>query len=703
MPSHRIYAAFAQRLKRLAGVMSVIVFAAVCMRAADSPIEIPEVVVEAQGLSSDTVPSLQQKSNQVNKVMGGASVVDADNTRKGRASTVADSLKLVPGVYAQPRFGAEEARLSIRGSGLQRTFHGRGIKVLQDGAPINLADGGFDFQALDPLSVRYIEVYRGANALEFGAANLGGAINYVSRTGRTSSPFQARYEGGSYQYHRGQLSSGRVIGDSDYYGSLSEFYQDGFREHSRQNTQRFFGNFGHRFSGNTENRTYLTYVRTDSELPGSLTKAQMNRDPRQANAANISGDQKRDFNLFRLANKTTFAGNGQRFDLSGYYSWKHLDHPIFQVIDQLTNDAGVTAAYTNVNEWLGRRNRFMAGITPSVGVTRDQRYVNVSGGRGAQTGDSDQTSTNAEAFVENQIYVTKALAIGVGAQAAYAERKNEDNMPVTPSDKDNSDTQTYSGFSPKIGARYEFNSRDQIYTNIARSFEPPSFGELVGNNVNGGLVKLDAQTATTFEVGTRGQRNIARWDVSVYHALVKDELLSLTDAAGNPLGTVNANETIHEGVEAGLDLALLRGLLTSDGEADQVVLRQAYTINHFTFDNDPVYGTNDLAGVPGQIYQAELQYEHPTGWYGGPSIEWVPVRFPIDHKNTFFADPYSSWGFKAGYRPRKGLSIFVDARNLGDKIYAGTTGVIANANGADSAQFLPADGRSVYGGIEWNF
>lgn len=95
-------------------------------------------------------------------------------------------LDFAPGVLIQSRFGAEEARLSIRGSGIQRTFHGRGLWLMQDGMPLNLADGGFDMQAVEPLSANHIEVYRGANALQvYGAATLGGAINFISNTGYT--------------------------------------------------------------------------------------------------------------------------------------------------------------------------------------------------------------------------------------------------------------------------------------------------------------------------------------------------------------------------------------------------------------------------------------------------------------------------------------------------------------------------------------
>src|SRR5690606_41370321 len=90
------------------------------------------------------------------------------------------------GVSAKQRF-AEEVRLSIRDSGLSRSFHMRGIKFLQDGMPLTLADNSTDFQEIDPATLRYVEVFKGANGLRYGAANLGGAINFVMPTGRTAT------------------------------------------------------------------------------------------------------------------------------------------------------------------------------------------------------------------------------------------------------------------------------------------------------------------------------------------------------------------------------------------------------------------------------------------------------------------------------------------------------------------------------------
>ena len=287
----------------------------------DTPTQrLPETVVTAIEYSL-TNPAIEVLRQDLQQTPGGVEVIDAETYKRGRATTLKDALEYAPGVFVQSRFGAEEARISIRGSGIQRTFHGRGLKLLQDGVPLNLADGGFDFQAVEPLSAKAIEVYRGANALEYGATTLGGAVNFISLTGYDAPALTARFEFGSFASYRAQLATGRVEGPIDYYLSLSHFSQDGFRDHSQQNNQRIFANIGYKLSPQLETRFYLTYVQTDSELPGNLTKRQLDTDPRQAQRVPeflrgfqpvarfdyVTSNWKRNFELFRLANKTTWA------------------------------------------------------------------------------------------------------------------------------------------------------------------------------------------------------------------------------------------------------------------------------------------------------------------------------------------------------------------------------------------------------------
>lgn len=656
-----------------------------------------EITVTGATEPALTVESPENAAEELAQVPGGTGFVDAETYRRGRASTLADALGFTPGVFVQPRFGAEEARLSIRGSGLQRTFHGRGLELLQDGVPLNLADGAFDFQAVEPLSTRYIEVFRGPNGLEQGAATLGGAINYVSPTGYEALPAEVRVEGGAFGYQRAQAAAGGVHGGLDYYASLSHFGQDSFREHAVQSAQRFFGNLGVRHSPRRETRFWVSAVRTDSELPGSLTKAQLEDDPRQAAAGNVALDQQRNFDLLRLSGRTTLLlSSSQQLDVSAFWSRKDLDHPIFQVLDQESDDFGLDLRWQGEAPLFGRPNRLVVGLRPAVGFLRDERYRNVAGRRGDPTAAGDTTSTNLELYAEERHELPSGLSLIVGLQAAQADRDFDDDFLR---DGDQTDRQDFSGVSPKLGILFQPRPGLALFANAARSFEPPSFGELA--NLGGsGLLRLDAQTATSVEAGTRGTAGRLTWDVVLYHASIDGELLSLNDAVGNPLGTINADRTVHAGAEIGWELRLpLGGPL----EGDAVRLRHVYTWSRFEFDGDPVFGDNRLAGMPPHFHRAELLWERPAGFYGGPSLEWVPDEYPVDHANTLFADPYRIFGLKVGYRPAQGIAAFVEARNLTDESYAATTGVIADARGRDLAQFLPGDGRSFFAGLEYRW
>ncbi|MDB6079332.1 MAG: ligand-gated channel [Akkermansiaceae bacterium] len=656
---------------------------------------LPEMVVNGtRKTQSLTSPDVATARAAIAKIAGGAEVVDAERYLRGRSSTVADTFALSPGVVAQSRFGSDEARLSIRGSGLQRTFHGRGLRVMQDGVPVNYADGSFDMQSLEPTAAIHVDVLRGANAMSYGSATLGGAIDYVSATGLNSPGASVRVEAGSHGYLRAGVSGGFSTGSADLYASFTEQTQQGFRQHADQDNQRFFANFGWRFNDDLETRLYLTAVRTDSELPGNLTKTQLETDPRQAALSNITGDQHRDYDLYRLASRTTYRNGDTTWHLTAGWTYKDLNHPIYQVLDYLSNDFYLGLDATHEMRLFGRPDEIKAGVAYSYGATDTSNYVNVRGHRGAKLSGADLTAINLDTFVENRLSLPENFHFITGASAAHSRRESErtfGNGANYASD--------FSNFAPRVGLTWEPDQQTTVYANVSGSYEAPSFSE--STTVSG---PNKAQTATTFELGTRGNRGPVRWDASIYRSNIDDELLTIVPDPSVPTATatINADKTLHQGVELGGEIDLLgQSWLT---EADnRLVLRVAWTYGDFRFDNDLTYGDNHIAGLPPHLIRGELTWENKDGWYAGPTFEWVPEKSFIDHRNTYSADPYALVGFKFGQRREEGLSWFIEARNLTDERYAATTGVIENAGGRDSAQFLPGDGRSVYTGLQWRW
>ena len=191
-------------------------------------------------------------------------------------------------------------------SGLSRNFHLRGTNLYLDGIPVSTADGFGDFQELDPSAFRYTEVYKGANAHRLGATSLGGAINFVTPTGRDASPFSASADIGSFGYRRLQASSGGVSGAFDYFVTGSYQEQNGFRDHSDGTALRGFANVGVRVSDNIETRFYINGNHVEQRIPGSVLKSVALSSPTTAAAINVANDWQRNIDTIRIGNKTTF-------------------------------------------------------------------------------------------------------------------------------------------------------------------------------------------------------------------------------------------------------------------------------------------------------------------------------------------------------------------------------------------------------------
>lgn len=654
-------------------------------------LRLDSTLIEGRQVEDPTAPSLVEKKAEFARIPGGAAVVDAESYKNGRSSTLQDALGLATGVYIQPRFGAEEARLSIRGSGLQRTFHGRGLLLMQDGAPVNLADGSFDFQSLEPLATDHIEVLRGANAWRYGAANLGGAINFVSPTGKTSPPAALRLEAGSFDYQRLYAAFAQDFGAWDAFVSLNDYAQDGFRDHARQDNQRYFANLGGRLNERLSSRFYLTHVETDSDLPGNLTKAQLRDNPEQASASSLAGDQQRDFSLDRLGNISVLELNdGHSLELASYYSEKSLFHPIFQVLDVDYQDYGLrlTHKWHNDSGW-----RWQGGVDSSHGRSWDSRYLNQAGHSGDKRNELHQTARNLNLFGELEIPLAERWALLAGGAWQHQQRQVDDRLRCNAFvsgfclPQDESFDETYTGRSGRLGLRHDLAEGVQLFANLSQSFEPPTFSELSGGAI---VRENDAQKADTLEAGMRWTRGGLDLDLAVYRSEIRDELIGYTDPT-NPSNviTTNAERTLHQGIELGAAWSV-----------GPFLLRGQYLLNDFRFDNDDVYGDNRLAGVPRQFLKGEALWQQ-SDWYAGPTFEWVPSHYNVDQAESLYAEGYAIWGLKGGYRPADGLGFFIEGRNLSDTTYIATTGVVADARGRDSALFLPGDGRSLYLGLEW--
>ncbi|MCI0717417.1 MAG: TonB-dependent receptor [Acidobacteria bacterium] len=632
------------------------------------------------------------------KVPGGTFLVQQIDLERSRAHNLQDVLAFAPGVIAQSRFGADESQLSIRGSGLRNNFHMRGINLLINGLPYQDADGFSDFESIDLLSVRDIQVWKGANALRFGGNSMGGAINFVTQTGETASPLQVRVEGGSFGLFKAQLSSGGVHGPFSYFVSASDTELDGYRAHSQQGRQRVFGNVGWRLDERTELRLDLIYANVAEKLPGSVTRDEFRADPRQANPVNVQQDQGRFYNYVRLGvGFKRQLDSRQELAVNIYGQYRNVDHPIFQVLDQDQRNFGGEVRYRFEGLLGGRRNRLVVGFAPQIGDNGERRFANVNGQRGNLISQFDAEAKNYGLYFEEQLDVVPALTLIFGGRADWARREFKD---LFLSDGDRSDRRTYRAFSPKIGLVWQARESLQVFGNVSRSYEAPLLLELTSFGAPG-FLDLEAQDTWQFELGTRGQlRGRLNWDVALFDAEVDNEILNINlqpfpSAPFTVPSYRNAPNTRHLGLELGAGATLKQSLLQG---GDQLSWRMAYTWSQLRFVDDPSFGNNDLPGAPRHRLTSELRYEHPTGFWIAPSLDWSPASYFVDSANTARNDQYAVLNFKVGYDWRR-IGFYFEAFNLTDRNYSGSVQV----DNALGRYFEPANGRSLYGGLRWRY
>jgi iron complex outermembrane receptor protein len=396
-------------------------------------------------------------------------------------------------------------------------------------------------------------------------------------------------------------------------------------------------------------------------------------------------DQRRDFVLERLAGKLAWTPDARsQLTLSAFVADKRLHHPIFQVLEQDSRDVGADLRWRRVSDWNGHEATLIAGVRVTNGSLRDDRFVNVAGEAGDRTNAFDQHARDSIAYVEQQVGLDERRVLALGAQGLHAVRRSHDAFVTN--GRDESFSRTYSGVSPKLGVRYRIDDRAQVFANISRSLEPPSFGELTGGP---DVTQVDMQEATTLEFGTRVRRGTWWLDAAVYRAHVDGELLALNDPEGNPRGTVNADRTLHQGVELGASRDWTPRSRTSVN----------YLFNDFRFRDDPVFADNALAGVPRQQVRGELRWMPVQSFYVAPNVEWNDATW-IDHANTLQARGATVWGLRVGGEGGDAWRWFAEVRNAFDKRWIASTNVVANADGLDGRHVLPGDGRGLYAGIE---
>jgi iron complex outermembrane receptor protein len=311
----------------------------------------------------------------------------------------------------------------------------------------------------------------------------------------------------------------------------------------------------------------------------------------------------------------------------------------------------------------------------------------------------DEAGTTA-VFAEDRFSVSERLSAVAGLRWSSSLRRVVDDFP---GDGDQSDSRRFDAVTPRFGALYEMPSlAGQVYMNLSRTYEPPLLLE-VNSLAVPGFIDLRAQDAWQLEAGIRGSAHGWVWDAAAYDITVRNEILNsnVQPFPGAPFTVPtyrNAERTRHRGIEAGIEREIATGILSGRNGGDRLTARAAYAWNHFRYVEDTEYAGNVIPGAPTHVFDGELSYRHPNGFGFRPSVQWAGGDYYVNSANTVRNNGWLTVSARAEYLlTRFDARIFVEGRNLTDRLYSGAV----NVDDAAGRFFLPADRRSFNAGLQW--
>lgn len=651
--------------------------------------QIPEIVVR----DFDHSQSLLQRD-------GPTSHIPESMARRMPDRSISYRLNTRAGIQMEERAPASY-RLSIRGSSLRSPFGVRNVKVYWNNIPFTRANGVTPIQMLDPEMMGRTDVLKGPMGSRFGASNGGVVFFHLPEASRPQVSLGTTQ--GSFGLQRYQVSYRDTFSGGQVRLMHTRHQWNGYRDHSAMDRKNTLAQIQLQPSKTLDVNVTILHSELYYELPGGLTREQMEENPRAAREGaarqNSSIDRS---SLYTMAHLQYKASKSWQSTASVYLRTHEFDHPF--ILDyKLESGYGMGGRWGFKGHWdvMGQKFHWNLGIEAQSGITQAGNFENDFGIR-----DSlrflDQLRVNT-GFVYQEVRwrPNAQWQVTLGASQNYTAFDIDRSLAsgALPSASGKSAYPIY--VLPRLSVRYQPQSQLTLYANWSRGASVPSLSEV---RTNEGSINrsLRPEVGQNHEVGGRYNSNRLDLQASVYYFQLSETITNFTDAEGVVLFR-NAGATQQWGAELEGKWHILPW--TNEWFTD-FHIQQAWTYQSFRFDNYTRDG-QDLSGfaLPGvaplSIF-SQLYAESATGFYASLSHKWTD-RLPLNDANTAFQDPIHFMTARLGYEyaltPKLGIRLFGGVDNILDRQFS--FGNDVNAFG--QRFFQPAPGRNYYGGLKLNY
>jgi iron complex outermembrane receptor protein len=649
-------------------------------------------------LKLDPVVVTATRAPQLRSATAGAvSVVDKGDIQDGRQTVGLDeSLNRIPGLLVQNSGNfAQDIRIQIRGFGTRAAFGTREIRVLVDGLPETLPDGQTDFDSVDLGAVRRIEVLRGPASSLYGNAS-GGVIQLFTEDGPDTPYAETRLTGGSYGLQKYQLKGGGRSGKARLFMNGSYTQTGGYRAHSGSQSGLLTGKL--RYSLRDDLDLLVALAGVDAPRagdPGGLTRIEADRNPRQAAPLNLRQDAGEAVQQIRLGSVLDWRAPRGVLTAYAYGLYREFSNrlPVLPsvgdgVVGFYRFSPGGGVRYSVALPILGIDQLLQVGAEAQHQDDNRRRYANENGEKGELRLHQNEGVTGTGVYVRHAVYPLDGLELSGGVRY---DRVHYDVDVAVPAGSDASGSRSMTQWSPAGGVRYSLLDEVTLYGTIGTAFQVPTTTELGNPSGPGFNPDVEPQTATSYELGARGEWGGWTYaEAALFRIDIRDELVRYQAASGRDAFR-NAGRSRRIGAEIDWVMMLVRGVRWTSSFSWLDAEYRKYTTTAGAFDG------NQEPGIPPWHLYQELLYRHRNGAYA--AIEALVVeRYFADDANSARSPSYGLVNLRGGIEHAIGrwtLSPFVGLNNLSDAAYDG----LVRLNAQAGRYFEPAARFNVYGGL----
>ena len=184
--------------------------------------DVGTIALSVSAISESLVVSATQVEIPLSQASSSIMVITGEELRERQVTTVADALRVVPGLTVA-RSGSMGALTSVFPRGGESDY----TLVYVDDIQVNAFGGGMDFAHLSVANIDRIEVVRGPQSALYGSNAIGSVVRIVTRSGGLLRG-DAAFEGGSFGTTHLTLTTSGTASNWFWGGSVDRLASDGF-------------------------------------------------------------------------------------------------------------------------------------------------------------------------------------------------------------------------------------------------------------------------------------------------------------------------------------------------------------------------------------------------------------------------------------------------------------------------------------------